>query len=417
VTRPVRRLAIWLGPRHVADLDEVRSGKIRLTYTSDTLRDPGAGGLLLSASLPVRQAPYGLGETEPFLEGLLPEGEARTRIERRLQVQRGNTFALLRAIGRDCAGALAVLPPESEPVDDLHAADPLDDRELAAEIAALPESPLGVSTDVRLSLAGFQDKLVLVRRVDGGWARPRDGTPSTHILKPEPVRLPGLVPLEAFGLRVAEGLGLAVAAAEIIQVGSRPVLAVTRFDRRVVNGRVVRVHQEDLCQALAVSADRKYESDGGPGFTVIAACIRSVSTEPAADLDRLVRTMVLTVGIGNADGHARNLSLQYDGRARRLAPLYDVVPTAAVTARDGEALSRSLAMRVNGGDHLDDITGADLIAEAVSWRLASAAVRRTVEEVLQAFPGAVSRAAATIDLPAHVVESIRIRVAYLTETL
>jgi serine/threonine-protein kinase HipA len=395
------RLAVWLGDQHVADLHEPRARQIRLVYTSGAVDRFGAGGLALSASLPVRAAPYGARETEPYLEGLLPEGEARTRIERTFGVPRGDTFRLLAAVGGDCAGAVSILDSGGPPVADLAAAEGIDDGMVAEEIADLAEHPLGAGADVRLSLAGLQDKLLLCQLPDGRWARPRGGAPSTHILKPEPPRFPGLVALEAYGLRLAAAAGLAAATAEVHRWGERPVLVVARYDRVVASdGTVRRVHQEDMCQALARSAEQKYESEGGPRFAEIAEVVRRLSTSPREDLLRLAGALALTVAVGNADAHGRNLSLLYDFPVRRLAPLYDVVPTFAIRPRAGEPpLTTELAMTVNGISEQDAVTGADLLAETATWRVppssAEPAVRVVLETLVSNAPAVAEHLAAS----------------------
>ncbi|GAA3386626.1 HipA domain-containing protein [Cryptosporangium minutisporangium] len=412
------RLAVWLGGRHLADLDDVGGDRLRLTYTPDAVRE---GALFVSAALPVRSAHYPPGAVAPYLEGLLPEGEMRTRIEQRFGVRRGHVFGLLRAIGRDCAGAVALLPPGETPTDSLAEAEPLDDERLAAEVASLGTAPLGVDAHVRLSLAGLQDKLLVARLPDGRWARPVDGAPSTHILKPEPARFPGLARLEAFGLAVARELGMTVADADVVEVAGRPVLAVSRFDRRVgEDGRVLRIHQEDFCQALGRSPVAKYQADGGPGFVDAAFALRAVSSEPPVDLVRLLHAAVLTVLIGNADAHARNFSMAYRSpRDRRLAPLYDLVPTTLLTVRPGEApLSSSLAMSVNGVWEVDAVTGADLLAEARTWRMPAPVASGEIERMLHGAGQAVDRAAAAVgDVPADVVRRTRDRAKELLGSL
>ncbi|MEJ3743039.1 HipA domain-containing protein [Actinomycetes bacterium KLBMP 9797] len=397
--RRTPRLQVWIDDEHVADLVEPRSRQIRLEYTKEALGRYALGDIVLSASLPVRPQPYSAGETWPFLEGLLPEGEARTRIEERFDVPRGDTYRLLEAIGRDCAGAVAILPAGQQPVADLAAAESVDDAGLAEAIADLAEHPLGIEADVRLSLAGMQEKLLLTRLPTGGWARPRGGTPSTHILKPEPARFPGMVALEAFGLRLAEAIGLPAAHTEVLRIeGGRPVLAVARYDRRVTaDGDVRRIHQEDLCQALGILPTRKYESDGGPSFRQIADIVLRIATRPRAELARLVQIMALTVALGNTDAHGRNLALLYDRPAVQLAPLYDVVPTLALQPRAGEpALSTRLAMSVNGVPDIREVTGKDLLREAARWvpeATAFHALTRTFEAMVEAAAGVAAQLA------------------------
>ncbi|WP_432546156.1 HipA domain-containing protein [Kineococcus sp. SYSU DK004] len=377
-------LQVWLRGERVAELVEVRSRHLRLRYTAAAVERWGEGAVLLSAALPVRSEPHTLGATRPFVEGLLPEGEFRTVLEQRFGVPRGDAGRLLAAIGADCAGAVQVLPAGEEPVDDLGAAEPLDDQQLVRAIADLPRHPLGAGDGVRLSLAGRQDKLLLTRLPDGRWARPVGGAPSTHLLKPQPDTFPDLVDAELFGLAVAAHLGAGAAAARVLDVGGRAVLAVTRYDREVsAGGRVRRLHQEDFCQACGRLPEAKYEVDGGPGWRDVAAVLRAVATDPRGELQALVRALLVTVLVGNADAHARNLSLLLEPGHRRLAPLYDVVPTVHLARTPGAApLDERMAMAVAGRWRVDEVARDDVLAEVASWRVPRTVAEEVVDDVV-----------------------------------
>lgn len=180
------------------------------------------------------------------------------------------------------------------------------------------------SEGVRLSLAGAQGKLPLVVR-EGRVFLPLDDTPSTHILKPEPERFPGLVANELFCLRLAKASGLDVPDAEAGRAGGVPYLLISRYDR-VGNSRV---HQEDVCQALGFPPERKYQQEGGPLLRDGIALLREWSTAPVLDIRSLIDGLIFNVLIGNADAHGKNYSLLYHKGARRLAPFYDLVCTLA----------------------------------------------------------------------------------------
>jgi serine/threonine-protein kinase HipA len=248
----------------------------------------------------------------PFLEGLLPEGEARAVLEQRFGVRRGDVAGLLAEIGRDCAGAVVVLPAGHAPPDDVHATEPVDDDALSRALRDLPHRPLGDDDRVRVSLAGQQSKLLLTRGADGRWLRPLGGTPSTHILKPADQRYPDVAANEVLCLRLARELGLTDVDAGLLEVDELPVVVVSRYDRRVVDGRIARLHQEDVCQALAVDVGPrgagKYENEGGPGFRDVAKLLDVHNGDPD-QTGRLVEVATFTVAIGNADAHGKNLSL------------------------------------------------------------------------------------------------------------
>ncbi|TAK74120.1 MAG: type II toxin-antitoxin system HipA family toxin, partial [Dehalococcoidia bacterium] len=303
-------LAIWEYGHRVAVVERDDRGRLRLTYTDEALATFTPGTPLLSWAMPLTATRYPQGTVKPFLDGLLPEGYARLVIAADLGLVADDTFGLLSALGRDIAGALIALPDgELPPTQSTTAtAAPLTDEELGDLVARLRVAPLGVDEHVRLSLAGVQEKLVLTRTPDGAWGRPVDGTPSTHIVKPQIAAYPHTVENEAFCMRMAKHLGLPVANVETIVVGDRKLLVVERYDRVLhEDGRVDRIHQEDFCQALRISPDHKYQELGGPSLASIAK-ILGFAVGPEA-LETLLRAVTLNVVIGNADAHGKNFSL------------------------------------------------------------------------------------------------------------
>lgn len=412
-------LAVYLGPVHVADLIEVRTRRLTLTYTDTAFERWPLNAPVLSVALPLRPGPFAPARVAAFLEGLLPEGEARTTIESRFGVRRGDRLGLLRAIGRDCAGAVVIQPPDDPPPDPAQGTlEAMSDTELADAVRSLPERPLGADHAVRVSLGGLQEKLLLARLPDGRWARPVGGHPSTHILKPGDARYAGIAGNEALCLRLARAVGSSTTDVEVIDVAGRQVLVVTRYDRRVDDeGEVERVHQEDMCQALAIDvslgADRKYEEHGGPGLAGVAGIL----DEFAGGLDQLLRLLdatVLTAVVGNADAHGRNLSLLHGPPGPELAPLYDVISTLeypTVHTPDGEQnVSTALAMHVNGRADLHGITVDDLVAEALTWGVVPELSRDRVEAFLGRVDDALADAArATPEAPPGVAERVAVR--------
>lgn len=410
-------LTAWLHGEAVARIEEVRSGKLTLTYTEAALSRWRLNTPLLSVSLPLRGERYPPGAATPYLEGLLPEGEARTVLERHFQVRRGDTHGLLAAIGRDCAGAVVLQreseppPPESPGHVEWVSAD-----DVARLIADLPAHPLGAGDDVRVSLAGQQSKLLLVRDDEHGWGVPRDGHPSTHILKPEDQRYPAMASNEAFCLRLAGELGLTSVRAEVGEFDGRPVLIVPRYDRaRDASGHLRRLHQEDVCQALAVDigmTDRKYEAFGGPSLADVADLLDRFNGA-VEQLDRLLEVAALTVAVGNADAHGRNLSLLHPGDGTvELAPLYDVVSTIVyptVSTPDGDRpVSTDLAMKIAGRTSIHDVTIKDLIDEAAGWNYPQRRAAARVRELLEQVSTAVAAVSGTVpgltpDVPQRVV--------------
>jgi serine/threonine-protein kinase HipA len=390
------RLAVWLYETRVAVIEQDH-GRLRLWYTPEALAQFPPGTPLLSLSLPVVEQRFSHGVVRPFLDGLLPEGEPRRVIAEELNVRAGDTYSLIQALGRDCAGAVVIQPDDdpAPPAATTLTATPLTEEEFAGLVANLRSAPLGIDTRVRLSLAGAQEKLVLTRQPDGTWGRPIDGTPSTHILKPEIPAYPQTVENEVFCMKLAKQLGVPVAEVETITVGQRSLIVVERFDRIVhADGSVERVHQEDFCQALHIPPEQKYEEDGGPSIRTIADTLASVADPDSLEI--LLRSATLNVLIGNGDAHGKNLSLLHErSGALRLAPLYDLVSTLMY------GLDR-LAMFIDTVQRIDRVTTDRLVNEAARWGMARERAQQIVGDLLARVPDAADAALGEIDgsLPA-----------------
>jgi serine/threonine-protein kinase HipA len=305
----------------------------------------------ISLSLPISAEPFSPAQSRPFFEALLPEGAVREQIAGQLKLAAGDSYGLLSELGRDCAGALQILAAER--MSETPSVRRLDGEELDALIEDLPRHPLGIHAGdehLRLSLAGVQNKAVLVRDDAGAFGKPLDGMPSTHILKPEPPDgdYPGLATNEYFCMRLAASCGLSAAEVELIEVAGRPCLVVQRFDRDLSSFPPVRMHQEDLCQALGLTPDFKYQREGWklPSYAALAGLLDEHSSSPGLDRLAGARAAVFHFLIGNADAHAKNISLIHAEDGVHMAPLYDVVCTAAYPDLD-ERLALSI------GDELD----------------------------------------------------------------
>lgn len=342
-----RRLDVYVGTELVGRLERRGPTRLRFAYTPRVREHYPHGSLLLSASLPIREQPFASADTTPFFEGLLPEGAARTAAARALGLSEGDTFGLLEALGVDCAGAVVLLPEGTEPPTGTGLVRPLAAEEVERLLVELPRAPLGIAPDegVRLSLAGLQQKLVLVRDARGDWGQPIAGEPSTHILKPAPEAYPALVANELFCLRVAESAGIPAAHAWREHFGEIDCLVVERFDRKARGGTLARIHQEDLCQALGVLPQAKYESDGGPSIPDVIRLLRELGgPRVAREILTFLDQVLLSFLLGNSDQHGKNSALLYEAPDRvRLAPIYDVVSTAVYPE-----LSQRLAMSIGG---------------------------------------------------------------------
>lgn len=383
------RLVIWLNDVRLAVVEQDSKGKLRLSYTEETLATFPGGTPLLSLDLPLTRGRYANARTRAFLDGLLPEGEPRRAIAADLDLAASDVFSLLAALGKDSAGAL-VIQPEDEPPPvprTTQTAERLSSDDLAELVANLPSAPLGVDRNVRLSLAGAQEKLLLTLMPDGSWGRPVGGTPSTHILKPEIERFGNTVENELFCMRLAGHLDLDAARADTILVDERPVLVVERYDRVIDEaGSVTRIHQEDFCQALGFPPERKYEEDGGPTLARLANLLQDVA--PPGSAEAFLRALTLNVAIGNCDAHAKNFSLLHtESGALRLAPLYDLLSTRVYPLKD------HLAMYIDSVQRVDRVTTDRIVKEASRWSLRRTRAEEVVVELLERLPDAVSAAA------------------------
>lgn len=342
-------LAVWMFANEVGTLT-FSSGRLGFAYHPRWLARPTP--CALSCSLPLRSEPFDDQECRPFFAGLLPEGRLRQLIAQQCQVSGQNDFALLNAIGGECAGAISFLPVGQRPRDDDSCdVDWLDEQDLQALLAELPQRPMLAGRDgIRLSLAGAQDKLPVVfngRQI----GLPKEGCPSTHILKPPIKNVEGSVLNEAFCLALAASMQLPVARAQIHVVANSEVLLVERYDRRIgADGRPARLHQEDFCQALGVVPEMKYQNEGGPDLQACFGLLRRVTRPSAPEVLRLLDGVVLNALLGNHDAHAKNFSLLYVDTGPVLAPLYDVLCTAAYPD-----LTPKMAMKLGGKYQFNDV--------------------------------------------------------------
>lgn len=401
-------LAVWLCRDRVAIIDEERR-RPRLVYSEEGLSRYPLGTPLLSLTLPVRPERYPQGVVRPFLDGLLPEGQSRLAVAANFNLRASDTYGLIRAIGRDCAGAVVIQPVEDPPPPPASTvtAEALTDDEIETLVANLRTAPLGVGERVRISLGGIQEKLLLTRMSDGSWGRPVDGTPSTHILKPEIARFPRTVENEAFCMRVARHLGLPVANVDTTVIRGRTLLVVERFDRVVHrDGSVDRIHQEDFCQATGVAPDKKYQEDGGPSLRRIAQLLQAAATPDA--LDDLLRAVTVNVLVGNGDAHAKNFSLLHHASgALTLAPLYDVLCTLPYG-------DDQLAMYIDNLHRTNRVTTERIANEAVQWGFSRERATAVVDDLVARAPEAITAAQEETDgLPDDLLATVKGQLAQL----
>jgi serine/threonine-protein kinase HipA len=333
--RKGNRLWVALNGKRVGVLDRAANGAISFVYDPEWLADERRA-IPVSLSLPLREERYAGAEVSAYFDNLLPDNEEIRRIvAERVGADGTDAFSLLDRIGRDCVGALQFVPEGDEiAAPSQPECSPLSDADVAQTVRDLATAPLGVRVDderaFRISIAGAQEKTALVWH--RGWCLPRGITPTTHILKPQLGELPnGLdmrssVENEHFCLTLCRELGLDAARTRIQDFEDVRVLCVERFDRlKARDGRLLRIPQEDFCQALSVPPTRKYNRDGGPG---IQECLHLLdgSDYPQRDRQAFLKAQVVFWLLGATDGHAKNFSIFLNPGGRyRMTPVYDVM--------------------------------------------------------------------------------------------
>ena len=332
--RPVHDpLRVFINGQLVGFFLKDPGGTVAFGYDESWLARDNA--IPVSLSLPLREDPFKGPVVAAFFENLLPDSESlRRRVSEKVGAEGMDAYSLLSRIGRDCVGALQFLPEDEE----LQASTEIQgrvasDSEIEGMLLNLAQAPLGLERerDFRISIAGAQEKTALLRYKDEWW-KPSGATPTTHILKKQMGTLPNGLDLsnsienEFYCLRLLAAIGLPVNHAEISTFGKTKALVIERFDRRWTrDGRLLRLPQEDCCQALSVPPSRKYQNDGGPGISDILRLLKASDT-PTEDQKRFLKAQVVFFLIGATDGHAKNFSIFLGPLGRfRLTPLYDIL--------------------------------------------------------------------------------------------
>lgn len=337
-----RILDVYLHKKYVGQFIQNDAGTLTFAYDTDYVEK---GKPAISLSLPLRFEPYVDDNVRAFFSGILPDDIIRHRLAKYLGVSEKNPFALLEAIGGECAGALSLYPegvkPEKEKKED---AKILDDNELKEILELLKRRPmLAGNNDLRLSLAGAQDKIA-VGIEEGKITLIRGTSPTSHILKPVISDIKDSVHNELFCMRLAKKMAIKIPKTEIRWLDGTPYFLVERYDRvKNKEGHITRLHQEDFCQASSIMPEVKYEREGGPSIAKCQEIINHASAKPAADQIDLLNRIIFNYLIGNADAHGKNFSLLYSGKKPILAPAYDLLSTAVY-----EDLSPNMAMKIGG---------------------------------------------------------------------
>ncbi|MGH8252369.1 MAG: type II toxin-antitoxin system HipA family toxin [Steroidobacteraceae bacterium] len=356
-------LSIWMNGLLVGHWTAAPRQSQQFSYADEWLRSRAARPISLSMPLGPSATIYRGATVENYFDNLLPDNRAiRERLRQRFDARSGRSFDLLAEIGRDCIGAIQVLPegaarPDVRRID----GDRLDEAGIEQELvnALAGNAPGRTDRDeFRISLAGAQEKTALLR-IGSRWLRPAGATPTTHILKlplgvfPQGIDMSLSLENEWLCAQVLRAYAVPVANCSIERFGRHKVLVVERFDRQFAadRGWIMRIPQEDFCQVTATAREDKYEADSGPGIEQIMELLLG-SADAEADRMDFFRTQTLFWMLCAIDGHAKNFSIFLESEGRfRLTPRYDVLSAFPVVGTKAGQLSPrkvKMAMAVNG---------------------------------------------------------------------
>lgn len=350
-----------------------------LSFRYDESWRASAGSFPLSLSMPMTSASHGDAAVRSYLWGLLPDNDGvLQRWGERFHVSPRNPFRILWHVGEDCAGAVQLV---TDARLEEWRSNPrrgriqwLNQTEVAERIDLLLRDHSATRTGNdrgHFSLAGAQPKIALIRDDDGRrWGIPSGTTPTTHILKPATGAFDGLAENEHFCMELARELGLSTAASRVEKIGSNTVIVIDRFDRMRSGRQWLRIHQEDMCQALARPPQQKYQNQGGPSAAEILGLIGQYSSDRTTDARRFVDALKFNWLIAGTDAHAKNYAflLGTNGQTR-LAPLYDLSSALPYFPQQIDPRRATLAMKIGGKYRLRDIGEREWRNAAQEWQV------------------------------------------------
>jgi len=419
-----KKLIVLLEGRVLGSIRRTTAGALELVYDEACV---GSDATPLSTALPLTSRTYPQRSVLPFIAGLLPDNErVLARWASTYGVRATDYFGLLAHVGEDCAGAVQLVRPERLDAMRQEGVAWLTEAEIADRLRTLRADPsTSLWNDLEptsgFSLAGAQAKTALYRSPDGRWGRPLGRTPTSHIVKVAVDNVDQDL-AEHLTMRSAALLGLPVARSEILTFGDERAIAIARYDRVERAGKLVRVHQEDLCQALSLMPSGKYQADGGPGPVDVVALLRGRTTDAdKASIGRFTDALILNWLTGGTDAHAKNYSLLLSEDQVVMAPLYDLTSAFAYEERFADR-RRGLRMAMTvGGESAIAAIGRD------DWERFAGLGRLDVEDVLErirrigaGLPDAISQAAGELRVKWHspVIDATVDRVArHTTESL
>ena len=379
------RLTALLQGTAAGHVFQMGNGRLVFRYEDAWRSQPTAYPLSLSMSLSA--AEHGDRAIRAFLWGLLPDNpDVIAWWARKYGVSRYRVVDLLAHTGEDCAGAVQFAKPErvaalvgvSTFVDEQQSIEWLSEQQVGERLRALRLNPAvsrATGDTGQFSLAGAQPKTALYQNDEGRWGIPTGRVPTNRILKPPTLGLDDFAYNEHVCLRLASELGFAAARSSVVDFAGESAIVLERYDRARIGASLSRIHQEDMCQALAVEPTRKYEADGGPSIEKIAKLIDQHSSSAKEDVARFVDAIIFNWLIAGSDAHAKNFSILHaTGPQLRLAPLYDVISILPYPQLLDS--NNSLAMSIDGERRMDAIRGSH-------WRALAKRVGMNAEDVVE----------------------------------
>lgn len=335
-----QKLNLFMNGIRVGHLQKFKDGSLYFQYEQEWLER--APNLPISRKFPLRAEPFKGDIVHHYFDNLLPDNQnVRQLLAQKTKAESADPFDLLSVIGRDCVGALQLIPDKVSIPSATNSSKPASPAEIATLLTSLHQTPLGINfnlhNDFRISIAGAQEKTALLKKA-GEWHIPIGSTPTTHIFKVQMGMINNTIDMshsvenEWLTMMFCKAFKLPTAEVEIGSFNQVKALIVTRFDRLVKDGAIFRIPQEDFCQVHGLSSAQKYESDGGPGIPEIMEILKE-SDRAECDRATFMRSQVVFWVLAAIDGHAKNFSLQPGASGFILTPLYDVMSAFPVFSK------------------------------------------------------------------------------------
>ena len=406
----------------VGRLERARDQALRFYYADSWLSNDYARPI--SLSLPLSTRTYVGENVYNFFDNLLPDNAAiRAKIQARFHAASSHAFDLLSSVGRDCIGAVQLIGDDEVLDYQSMSYSELSEQEVSHLLGSYREAPLGMSDeydDFRISLAGAQEKTALLYH-NHRWCLPHGTTATSHILK-----LPmGVISHQNIDLRdscenewlcakIVNAFGLPVAECDVKNIGGTKVLVVERFDRRLSSdkSRLIRLPQEDLCQALGISPQLKYQSDGGPGIDAVMQLLLG-SQQAASDRRNFFKSQVIFWCLAAIDGHGKNFSVHIEAQGRyRLTPFYDILSAyPMIASKQLQARKIKMAMALRGQNshyHWYPVQRRHFISTAKSVNYSAKLAVEIIDEVIESIDPVIARVESQLprEFPVEIADAI-----------